>query len=121
MDSSPISASSLRIAAKILSSTPSQRLPSKIDHLIHAITAASDLLSSGDSQASADSSGNLSVTVHKFKTQISTLLHSRILEGRWTATVLIKTTVEAGGWEVLKSCMPWVRGLLAILTVCLRT
>ncbi len=53
--------------------------------------------------------------VHKFKTQISALLQGRTTEERWAAVVLIKATVEAGGWEVLSGSGAWVRGLLGIL------
>jgi hypothetical protein len=47
---------------------------------------------------------------------LSTLLQDRTIHGRWSAIVLIKATIEVGGWETLQKCLPWVRGLLGILT-----
>lgn len=55
--------------------------------------------------------------VHKLKTQISSLLAGKSPEGRFAAVVLIKGVVEVGGWEILKTSEPWVRGLLSILSV----
>ncbi|MCJ1380682.1 hypothetical protein MMC17_003790 [Xylographa soralifera] len=43
------------------------------------------------------------------------MLQDKSVEARWSAVVLIKATVEAGGWSVLQNCGAWTRGLLAIL------
>jgi len=55
------------------------------------------------------------VAVHKFRTLITTLLQDRTVQGRWSAIVLVKATVEVGGWETLQKSLPWVRGLLGFL------
>ncbi|KAJ4366803.1 hypothetical protein N0V83_007328 [Neocucurbitaria cava] len=54
--------------------------------------------------------------MHKYRTLLSTLLQDRTVQGRWSAIVLIKATIEVGGWETLQKCLPWVRGLLGFLT-----
>lgn len=76
------------------------------------LSSSSTVSTKNDATASASS-----VLVHKLKTQLSTLLNGRSLEGRFTAVVLIKGVVEVGGWEVLQGSESWVRGLLAILGV----
>lgn len=68
------------------------------------------------SPAQSTKQGNdVSVIVHRFKTQLSTLLQDRTVEGRWAAVVLVKATIEAGGVEVLSKSNAWVRNLLGIL------
>lgn len=63
------------------------------------------------------SQSELSVLVHKFRTQLSTLLQDRSKEARWAAVVLLKATIEAGGWSVLRSSDKWVRALLGLIGV----
>lgn len=55
------------------------------------------------------------MAVHKLRTQISTLLQEKTVEGRWSAIILVKSIVEAGGWETLQKSGPWVRSMLTIL------
>lgn len=55
------------------------------------------------------------MAVHKFRTLIATLLQDRSVQGRWSAIVLIKATIEVGGWETLHKSSPWIRGLLGFL------
>lgn len=55
--------------------------------------------------------------VHKLKSQLSALLQEKAVEARWAAAVLIKASVEVGGWEVLRGSGAWVRGLLGLLGV----
>lgn len=66
--------------------------------------------------SNAKTSSEASVAVHKYKTLLSTLLQDRTIQGRWSAIVLIKATIEVGGWETLQKSLPWVRGLLGILS-----
>ncbi|KAI9712885.1 MAG: hypothetical protein M1812_006754 [Candelaria pacifica] len=105
---------SLRAVTQYLSSTPYERLPFTIPPIANTLSSCRDLLSSSDNSLAKDRS-ETAVLVHKFKTQVSTLLQGRTIEERWAAVVLIKTTVEAGGWEVLSDGGTWVRGMLGIL------
>lgn len=56
--------------------------------------------------------------VHKLKASITTLVESRVREARFASVALIKTMVDVGGWEILKDCGAWVKGLLSIVQVC---
>jgi pre-rRNA-processing protein RIX1 len=58
-----------------------------------------------------------SVLIHKLKTQLTSLINGKSLEGRFAAVALIKAVIEAGGWEVLHGSEVWVRGLLSVLAV----
>ena len=57
------------------------------------------------------------VIVHKLKTQLSALLQDKNAEARYAAVILIKASVEVGGWNVLQGIGAWVRGLIGILGV----
>lgn len=104
----------LRAASFRLTSTPTELLPQSIRYIAHSVAACEPLLSA-DLGASKDLA-DAAVAVHKFRTQLSTLLQDRSVHARWAAVVLVKTAVEVGGWETLHRCGPWVRGLLGILT-----
>ncbi|CAK4034078.1 uncharacterized protein RCC_07759 [Lecanosticta acicola] len=95
-----------------LTSTPPKQLPGVAAQIAGSIWSCRDLLSS---PSDAKQAGDASTTVHRFKTQLSTLLQDRTVEGRWAAIVLLKATIEAGGSEVLAKSNPWVRNLLGIL------
>lgn len=59
-----------------------------------------------------------SVLVHKFLTQLTTLLkNGRSQPGRFSAAILIKAVVDVGGFECLRTSEPWVQGLLSIVQV----
>lgn len=102
----------LRALAFRLSATPSKQLPGVAAQIAGSIWNCRDLLST---PSDAKQANDASTTVHRFKTQLSTLLQDRSIEGRWAAVVLVKATIEAGGPEVLAKCNPWVRNLLGIL------
>ncbi|KAG9688302.1 hypothetical protein KCU95_g10394, partial [Aureobasidium melanogenum] len=87
-------------------------------HQVAALTAQSllscrDIFTQPDLANQKDSDAALAL--HRFNTQITSLLGDRHVEGRWAAIVLIKATIEAGGWETLKKSIAWVRGLLILL------
>ncbi|KAF1915661.1 rRNA processing/ribosome biogenesis-domain-containing protein [Ampelomyces quisqualis] len=105
----------LRALTYRISSTPTAQLPHHVPAIAASLAHCRTLLSSPQPAASKTSSES-SVAVHKYRTLLSALLQHRALHGRWSATVLIKATVELGGWETLQKCLPWVRGLLAILS-----
>ncbi|KAF2404228.1 hypothetical protein EJ06DRAFT_526311 [Trichodelitschia bisporula] len=108
--------SSLRAIAYRLSSTPATQLPQLAPHIASQLVTCGQLLSSGQN-AFAKENGDAPVVLHKFKTQLSTLLQDRAVEARWAAVVIIKSTVEVGGWEILQDakCAAWVRGMVGIL------
>ena len=112
------SVSLLRPVTHKLTTVPVNELPSLAGLLASRISYCSGILSSTPSQATSSGSED-ALLVHKLKTRISSLLQDRSPEGRWTAVVLVKATVDAGGWEILKSSEPWVRGLVTILGVSL--
>ncbi|GAB7323225.1 hypothetical protein MBLNU13_g05714t1 [Cladosporium sp. NU13] len=96
-----------------ISSTPMHQLPRVAAQVSASLWQCKDLLSS--TAPSSKQNSDDGVTVHRFKTQLATLLQDRTIEGRWSAVVLIKATVEAGGLEVLSKTSPWVKTLLGFL------
>jgi len=107
----------LRLLCHQLSSTPSAQLPNITPTLLRNVFRCQAPLSLGGNPGSKSDTSESSVLVHKLKTQISTLLHGKSTEGRFTAVVLIKAMVAVGGWEVLRGVESWVRGLLLVLGV----
>ncbi|KAH9830069.1 rRNA processing/ribosome biogenesis [Teratosphaeria destructans] len=103
----------LRAITYRLSSTPSRHLPQVATQIAGQLWSCKDLLSTPSD--STQQSNDASVAVHRFKTQLSTLLQDRTIEGRWSAVVLVKSAIEAGGLEVVSKSHAWVRSLLAIL------
>ena len=97
-----------------LSNTPTVRLPHYVPQICQLLIGSKTLLTAGDGSTSKSSSEH-AVLVHWFKTRLSSLLQDRSVEGRWAAIVLVKATVEVGGWEMLRDCGAWVRALIAIL------
>ena len=108
----------LRVITQRISSTPHKKLPHTVPFLASSIRNTGDLLATSESLEQTGEGSDPSVLVHKFKTQISSLLQEKNSEARWSAVVLVKATVEAGGWTVLQGAGNWVRGLLGILAVC---
>ena len=102
----------LRLVTQRLNSTPINNLPLITSQLAEGVLSCKDVFS-----ASEPNGSDLAVLVHKYKTRLSSLLQDKSIEGRWTAVVLIKVTVEVGAWNVLREVGSWVRGLLGILGV----
>lgn len=100
-----------------LTNLPVKQLPPLASSLAASLSNCGELLSSPQSQKAAKSDSDNAVQVHKLMTRLTSLLQDRTPEGRWTAVVLVKAVVEAGQWEVLRACEPFVRGLMGILTV----
>ncbi|KAF1995120.1 hypothetical protein P154DRAFT_526599 [Amniculicola lignicola CBS 123094] len=105
----------LRAALFRLSSTAALQLPSQVPAIASSLANCKALLSSPQISG-PKSSTEASVAIHKYRTLLSTLLQDRTCQGRWAAIVLIKATTELGGWETLQKSLPWVRGLLGVLT-----
>ncbi|KAJ9611541.1 hypothetical protein H2200_004725 [Cladophialophora chaetospira] len=103
--------SALRAIVTRLTVTPVEDLP-----------RISGFLASGLAQCSLEDqfsdnkkSGASSVTAHKLRTRITSLLQDRTTAGRFTAAVLIKAVVDRGGSNVLSSSEVWARSLLSCL------
>lgn len=103
----------LRAVSYRIGSSPPSQLPHVVSSVAQSLWSCKLILSQTTSTRQKDSEAG--VALHRFNTQISTLLHARSTEERWAAIVLIKATVEAGGYETLSKSSPWVQGLLGIL------
>lgn len=109
-------AMSLHAVNHRLTNIPVKQLPPLASCLAASLSNCGELLSTPQSQKSKSDADN-AVQVHKLMTRVASLLQDRSVEGRWTAVVLVKALVEAGQWEVLRGCEPFVRGLIGILNV----
>ncbi|MCJ1393446.1 hypothetical protein MMC18_006321 [Xylographa bjoerkii] len=105
----------LRVVTQRLASTPTKRLPHIVPFLANTIAGSREIFKQSEASEQGKDGSDVDVVVHKLKTQLSTLLQDKSIEARWSAVILIKATVEAGGWSILQSCGAWTRGLLAIL------
>ncbi|KAI2630987.1 hypothetical protein GGR54DRAFT_180319 [Hypoxylon sp. NC1633] len=105
----------LRSLCRRLTSTKVEQLPVLLPSLLKDLLRCQEPLSRPQEAKTSESSSESVVLVHKLKTQISTLLNSRITQGRLVGVALVKAVVETGGWECLRTSEPWVRGLLSIL------
>jgi pre-rRNA-processing protein RIX1 len=105
----------LRALSFRISSTPTSQLPQHVPAIAASLASCRTILSSPQTSGIKATSSEYSVAVHKFRTLLSTLLQDRTPHGRWCAIVLIKATIEVGGWETLQKSLPWVRGLLGFL------
>lgn len=105
----------LRVATQCLSSTPSKQLPHVAHYLATAIAQSGETFAAPTMEGQAVGRSDFAVIVHKLKTQLSALLQDKSPEARYAAVVLIKPTVEVGGWNILQGAGLWVRGLVSIL------
>lgn len=112
-----MSATTLRAVTHRLTTTPVDQLPSIASFLATSLGDCAELLSAPQNQKPDKSVSENALQVHKLKTRLASLLQDRSVEGRWTAVILVKATVEAGQWEVLRGYEPIVRSLVAILAV----
>ena len=106
--------SRLRVVTQRISITPTRQLPHVVRNLACLIAQSGSQLFSSDHDGSKRGSDH-SILVHKFKTQVSTLLQDRSPQARFAAAVLVKTSVEAGDLEFLKHSGRWVGSLISIL------
>ncbi|RHZ62336.1 hypothetical protein CDV55_103433 [Aspergillus turcosus] len=110
-----MASTTLRAVTHRLTTTPVDQLPQIASFLATSLNDCGELLSATQNQKTGKSESDNAVQIHKLKTRLASLLQDRSFEGRWTAVVLVKATVEAGQWEVLRGCEPLVRSLVAIL------
>ncbi|RMZ15144.1 hypothetical protein D0860_01814 [Hortaea werneckii] len=107
------SAATLRAATFRLSTAGQKQLAFIAPQIAAQLWHCKDLLST--TPESTKQNSDVSVTVHRFKTKVSSLLQDRTFEGRWAAVILTKAAIEAGGVEVLSKSDAWVRSLIGIL------
>jgi pre-rRNA-processing protein RIX1 len=107
----------LRLLCFHLGATPTAELPLNLPNLQKYVLRCQIPLSRLSSSTNKADTSAGAVLVHKLKTQLSSLINGRSLEGRFVAAALIKSVIEVGGWEVLRGAEPWVRGLLSTLGV----
>lgn len=110
---SPQGAATLKQLTFRISSTPVHQLPRVAAQVSASLWACRELLSSTAPSTKQNSEDG--VTVYRFKTQLTALLQDRTIEGRWSAVVLLKATIEAGGLEILSKSSGWVKTLLGFL------
>lgn len=114
----PMAASvSLRAITHRLTTTPVNELPYVASYLAASLSDCSEITASIGPTQKTSTDGNNSLQLNKLKTRLTSLLQDRSFEGRWAGVVLIKAILEVGRWDILRDCGPWVRGLLAILSV----
>ncbi|KAF2718670.1 hypothetical protein K431DRAFT_230292 [Polychaeton citri CBS 116435] len=102
----------LTSASTRLASTPTQQLPYFASQISEQIWSCRKAISTAEDRARGDES---TAAVHRLRTQLSTLLQDRTVEGRWSAVVLVKAAIEAGGISFFGSNATWVKHLLQIL------
>lgn len=107
----------LRVITQRLAATPSCQLPHIVPQLANLVTLCRQKFSTSSSSNQSGSGSEDVVLTHKYKTQLSTLLQDRNSQARYAALVLIKATIETGGWNILREAAPWVRGLMGIIGV----
>ena len=107
----------LRVVTQRLSSTPIKQLPHVAPYLAINIAQHGQALAKSSKDEKVVGKTDSAVIVHKLKTQLSALLQDKNREARYAAVILIRATVEAGGWNILQGVGPWVRGLVGLLGV----
>ncbi|KAI5272750.1 hypothetical protein E4T47_04113 [Aureobasidium subglaciale] len=107
------SISLLRAASFRISNASKADLPQIAALTAQSLLSCKDIFTQPDLANQKDS--DAAIALHRFNTQLTSLLADRYVEGRWAAVVLIKAAIEAGGWETLKKSIGWVRGLLIML------
>ena len=107
----------LRVVTQRLSSTPIKQLPHVAPYLAINIAQHGQALAKSSKEDKVVGKTDSAVNVHKLKTQLSALLQDKNREARYAAVILIRATVEVGGWNVLQGVGAWVRGLVGLLGV----
>ncbi|KAK6439042.1 hypothetical protein LTR95_004757 [Oleoguttula sp. CCFEE 5521] len=111
--SSPQAVATLKQISYRIASTPVERLPQIIPNLAGLLWNCRDLL--GSTSASTKQGSDDGMLIHRLNVQLTTLLQDRTVQGRWSAVVLTKAIIEAGGLETLSKSNGWVKNLLGIL------
>ncbi|KAL6713197.1 hypothetical protein ACLMJK_009318 [Lecanora helva] len=106
---------SLRMVTQRLATTPATQLPHVATILAGFISDNRRAFALNKNESDTKSGSEVQVTIHKLKTQLSTLLEDKSPHARFSAIILIKATIEVGGWNVLQGAARWVRGMISIL------
>lgn len=101
---------SLRAITSRLNATPVEDLPRIAGYLATQLANCPLELDFSDTKGKSSS-----VTAHRLKTRISSLLQDRTAAGRFTAVILVKAVVDHGGQNALGASESWARGLLSCL------
>lgn len=107
----------LRLLCRQLTSADPQELVGVLQSLAAYVVACREALSGASDGAAKGEEAETRSLVHKLKTQITSLVTGRSPEGRFVAVCLIKAAIDVGGWQTLQASEPWIRGLLAVVTV----
>jgi hypothetical protein len=107
----------LRIVTQRIAASKAEHLPHITGQLAQLVVSSKDILPGQSNAAAAKAIPDFEVVLHKFKTQLSTLLQDRHSTARWTAVALVKTFIGVGGQDALQDCGPWVRSMVGILGV----
>ncbi|KAI4098569.1 MAG: hypothetical protein L6R37_006418 [Teloschistes peruensis] len=105
----------LRSVTQRVALTSVEQLPRIAPSLALTISTCGGLLAEVNGQSHNKNQSDAAVLIHKLKTQLSTLLQDKSREARWSAVVLVKAIIEAGGWSILKESEKWVRPLIGLI------
>jgi len=104
------SLSVLRCISVRLSAVETAELPRTVANQVQNFQECKGILS--QPKSSQPGNNEVNIVIHRLYTQAVALLQGRSVEERWSAAVLIKGLVEAGGYEILSKSKNWVTGLL---------
>lgn len=110
-------AMTLRMVTQRLSTTPTTLLPHVAPLLAGSVTETREVFAASQNEGSSKSSSEMNVLIHKLKAQLSALLQEKAPQARFSALIIIKATVEVGGWNILQGVGSWVRGMIGIMGV----
>lgn len=107
----------LRSLCRRLTSNNAEQLPPLLPVLLKDILRCQEPLSKPQDVKGNEKNSEVAKLVHTLKTKIQSLLNGRSAQGHFAGAVLAKAVIDAGGWECLRTCDPWVNAMLSILQV----
>lgn len=107
----------LRVVTQRLTATPTEQLPHIAPYLATTITECKAVFAFPLYNIHSTEASGTPVLVHKLKSQLSALLQDKSPSARYAAVILIKATIEVGGWSLFQGVGPWVTKLIATLGV----
>lgn len=117
----PIKIRTLRLLTQRIEEIQSGHNPQVAASLTSDLCRCGDLFSLSESEAKTREGSDVAVLIHKFKTQVTALFNSKKPEQRYAAVVLAHAAIQIGGFSLLRDTGPWVKALLVMLKVRLRT
>ncbi|KAG5927119.1 hypothetical protein E4U42_002568 [Claviceps africana] len=111
----PLPPSDLKVLCRKLASIPQPQLPHAVPSLSKHIVRCKAVLSSPQDPKPKEDGSQSAHLVHTLRTTVTSLLNGRSREARFAAVGLVKAIVDVGGWEMIRTSDPWVRGLLSII------